>query len=352
MRGRESDQSGLFSYVSLEERVPKSHPLRRIRRYVDEALASLHEDFEGLYSDRGRPSIPPERLLKALLLQVLYSIRSERQLVEQLEYNLLFRWFVGLELDERVWDATTFSKNRNRLLEGEVSFRLFDAVLGQARKKGLLSKEHFTVDGTLIDAWASHRSFQPKDSDDDGDGSQFHGQRRSNQTHESKTDPDSRLARKGLGKEAKLSYQGNILIENRNGLIVETELRICGGRSETEAGLAMLERVTGAGRVTVGADKAYDTAAFVDGCRTLEVTPHVLQNTRGRRSRIDHRTTRHVGYQKSVNARPRVEGPIGWLKEYGLLRRPKFRGHEKVSWLFAFSAMVFNLVRLNTLEAA
>lgn len=351
MRGREADQSGLFSYVSLEERVPKSHPLRRIRRYVEEALSSMHEEFDILYSNRGRPSIPPERLLKALFLQVLYSIRSERQLVEQLDYNLLFRWFVGLELDDPVWNASTFTKNRERLLEGEVSFRLFDAVLSQARKKGLLSKEHFTVDGTLIEAWASHQSFQPKDPDDH-DGSQFHGQRRSNQTHESRTDPDSRLAKKGPGKEAKLSYQGNILIENRNGLIVETELVTCSGRAETEAGLEMLERLPGSHRVSVGADKGYDNATFVDGCRAIEVTPHVLQSTKGRRSRIDERTTRHVGYQQSVNARPRVEGPIGWLKEYGLLRRPKFRGKDKVSWIFTFSAMVFNLVRMNNLEAA
>ena len=352
MRGRDKSQSGLFSYVSLEDRIPSGHPLRRIRKYVDAALESLCEEFEELYSEKGRPSIAPERLLRALLLQVLYSIRSERQLVEQLNYNLLFRWFVGLELDDPVWNATTFTKNRDRLLKGEVSFRLFEAVLSQARGKRMLSKDHFTVDGTLIEAWASQQSFQPKDDSDPGDGSQFHGQRRSNKTHQSKTDPESRLARKGAGKEAKLSYQGNVVIENRNGLIVETELTICEGNAETNAGLQMLERLPGSHRVTVGADKAYDNTTFVEGCREREVTPHVMQSTKRRRSRIDKRTTRHAGYDQSVHARPRVEGPIGWLKEYGMLRRPKFRGRAKLEWTFTFAAMVFNLVRMNNLEPA
>ena len=350
MRGRGQSSGSLFSYVSLEERVPRRHPLRRVRAIVDEALASLSPRFEELYSKRGRPSVPPEHLLRALLLQVLYSVRSERQLMERLDFDLLFRWFVGLELDERVWNATTFTKNRDRLLDGDIAGEFFELVLARARRQRLLSRDHFTVDGTLIEAWASHKSFRPKD-DSDGDGSSFHGQKRKNETHASTTDPECRLMRKGRGKEARLAYQGNVLVENRNGLIVGAEVLIGDGAAETEGALRLLERVPGNHRVTVGADKLYDNESFVEGARALKATPHVIQNTKGRRSRIDGRTTRHQGYARSVNARPRIEGPFGWMKQYGLLRRPMFRGRRKMNWAMVWSAAAFNILRIAHLEA-
>jgi len=353
MRGTDSHQAELFSYVSLEDRIPSDHPIRRIRRIVDKALRSISGDLEEMYSSLGRPSIAPERLLRALLLQVLYSIRSERQLVEQLHYNLLFRWFVGLGMDDKVWNATTFTKNRDRFLEGEIAESFFKAILEQAARKHLLSRDHFTVDGTLIDAWASHQSFRPKDdSGGDSDGSSFRGQRRRNDTHESTTDPDSRLMRKGAGKEAKLSYQGNVLTENRNTLIVGAEVVIATGHAETDAALEMLAEIEGNRRATVGADKGYDNANFVDGARELNVTPHVNQSTNGRASRIDGRTTRHDGYAVSLGKRPLVEGPIGWLKQYGLMRRPMFRGLAKMRWAFAFSAATFNVLRLSNLTVS
>lgn len=355
MRGSETQQGSMFSYVDLESRIPKSHPLRQIRKLVDTALEEMSVRFDELYATKlGRPSIPPERLLRALLLQVLFSIRSERQLMEQLNYNLLFRWFVGLGIDDRVWAPTTFTKNRDRLLKGEVAHAFFSAVLAQAEKRRLLSQDHFTVDGTLIDAWASHKSFRPKDEDTkppDG-GSDFRGKRRANDTHQSTTDPESRLARKGRGKEAKLSFSGHILVENRNGLIVNTEVDVVKGNSETLAGLKMLEQLAGNRRVTVGADKAYDNATFVDGARELRATPHVAQNTTNRRSRIDKRTTRHGSYQASLAKRPRVEAPFGWLKQYGLQRRPMFRGVERISWAFTFAAATFNVLRMSNLMAS
>lgn len=351
MRGNSQSSRSLFSYVSLEERVPRRHPLRRVRAIVDEALTSLSPRFEELYSKRGRPSVPPEHLLRALLLQVLYSVRSERQLMERLEFDMLFRWFVGLELDERVWNATTFTKNRDRLLDGDIAGEFFELVLARARRQRLLSRDHFTVDGTLIEAWASHKSFRPKD-DSDGDGSSFHGQKRKNETHASTTDPECRLMRRGRGKEARLAYQGNVLVENRNGLIVGAEVLIGDGAAETEGALRLLERVPGNHRVTVGADKLYDNESFVEGARALKATPHVIQNTKGRRSRIDGRTTRHQGYARSVNARPRIEGPFGWMKQYGLLRRPMFRGRRKMNWAMVWSAAVFNILRIAHLEAA
>jgi transposase len=353
MRGSESQQGSMFSYVDLESRIPRSHPLRRIRRLVDKALGEMSARFDELYASCGRPSIPPERLLRALLLQILFSVRSERQLMEQLDYNLLFRWFVGLGIDDRVWNPTTFTKNRDRLLEGEVSEAFFRAILAQAEGRGLLSKEHFTVDGTLIDAWASHKSFRPKDEDSpppDG-GADFRGQKRKNDTHQSTTDPQARLSRKGPGKEAKLSYGGHILVENRNGMIVDTEVDVVTGNGETTAGLAMLERVPGNHRVTIAADKGYDTRTFVDGARCLRATPHVAQNTSNRRSRIDGRTTRHSGYTASMAKRPRVEAPFGWLKQYGLQRRPMFRGVERIRWAFTFAAATFNVLRLSNLTA-
>ncbi len=353
MRGSEDQQGSMFSYVDLESRIPASHPLRRIRRLVDQALGEMSSRFDELYARRGRPSIPPERLLRALLVQVLYSVRSERQLMEQLNYNLLFRWFVGLGIDDRVWDATTFTKNRDRLLEGEVAEAFFREVLSQAKQRHLLSQEHFTVDGTLIDAWASHKSFRPKDEDTkppDG-GADFRGKRRSNETHQSTTNPQARLSRKGPGKEAKLSYGGHILVENRNGLIVDTQVGIVTGDGETVAGLALLERLPGNHRVTVGADKNYDNQTFVQGARDLRATPHVAQNTTNRKSRIDARTTRHSGYQASLAKRPRVEAPFGWIKQYGLQRRPMFRGVERVRWAFTFTAAAFNVLRLSNLMA-
>lgn len=354
MRGSESQQGSMFSYVDLEQRIPKDHPLRRIRRLVDEALSEMSGRFDAIYASSGRPSIPPERLLRALLIQVLFSVRSERQLIEQLEYNLLFRWFVGLGIDDRVWNPTTFCKNRDRLLEGEIAEELFSAVLSQAEDRELLSQDHFSVDGTLIDAWASHKSFRPTDEETkppDG-GAAFRGQKRSNKTHASTTDPESRLSRKGPGKEAKLSYRGNILVENRHGMIVNTQVDIVTGNGETMAALAMLEQVPGTHRVTVGADKGYDNQAFVECARDLKATPHVAQSTKNRRSRIDGRTTRHRGYEISLAKRPRVEAPFGWLKQYGLQRRPMFRGVRRIGWAFTFAAATFNLLRMANLSAS
>lgn len=324
MRGDDRQQSDLFIYGSLEERVPKEHPLRPIRAMADIALEALSPRFAELYSKTGRPSIAPEKLLRALLVQLLYSIRSERLLMEQLEYNMLFRWFVGLSMNEAVWNHAVFSKNRERLLEGEIANEFFAVVVEQARAMRLLSDEHFTVDGTLIEAWASHKSFRPKDiTDDTGGGGNFHGSKRRNETHESKTDPEARLFRKGRGKEAKLCYMGHVLTENRNGLVVDVELTSADGRAERDAGLAMASRLPGGQRrVTLGADKGYDTQAFVEALRELNVTPHVAQNTSGRRSRIDERTTRHASYTVSQRKRKRVEEVFGWIKTTALLFIP------------------------------
>jgi transposase len=346
----------MFSYLSPEERVPAKHPLRPIRLMVDDALKSLSRAFSRLYSAYGRPSIPPEKLLRALLLQVLYTIRSERMLMEQLEYNLLFRWFVGLNMDEAVWVPTVFSKNRDRLLEGDVAEKFFQLVLIQARAADLHSDEHFSVDGTLIEAWASHKSFQRKDQptlppDDPGNPTvDFHGEKRSNDTHESTTDPDARLARKSGGDEAKLAYCGNLMIENRNGLVVDTELLQCNGTAERDAAMLMAERVEGTGRITVAADKAYDTKDFVSEMRGMNVTPHVSQNTkRSGGSAIDGRTTRHEGYQISQRKRKRIEEVFGWAKTVGTLRKTRHRGLETVRWVFTFTATAYNLVRMRNL---
>jgi transposase len=346
----------MFSYLSPEERVPAKHPLRPIRLLVDDALKSLSAAFSRLYSAYGRPSIPPEKLLRALLLQVLYTVRSERMLMEQLEYNLLFRWFVGLNMDEAVWVPTVFTKNRDRLLEGDVAEKFFQLVLTQARVADLLSDEHFSVDGTLIEAWASHKSFQRKDQptpppDDPGNPTvDFHGEKRSNDTHESTTDPDARLARKSGGHEAKLAYFGNVMIENRNGLVVDTELLQCNGTVERDAAMLMAERVEGTGRITVAADKAYDTKDFVSEMRGMNVTPHVSQNTkRTGGSAIDGRTTRHEGYQVSQRKRKRIEEVFGWIKTVGTLRKTRHRGLETVRWVFTFTATAYNLVRMRNL---
>jgi transposase len=347
----------MFSYLSPEQRVPERHPLRLIRALVDVALKALSVSFERIYSATGRPSIPPEKLLRALLLQVLYSVRSERLLMEQLEYNLLFRWFIGLNMDEPVWVASVFSKNRERLLEGDIAEKFFALVLEQARDADLLSDEHFSVDGTLIEAWASQKSFQRKDrpapppSDDPGNPTvNFHGEQRRNDTHESTTDPDARLARKSSSHESKLSYCGNVMIENRNGLVVDTELFQCNGTAERDAAMVMAERIEGNGRVTVAGDKGYDTKEFVREMRGLNVTPHVAQNEkRPGGSAIDERTTRHAGYQISQQKRKRIEEVFGWMKTVGMLRKTRHRGVFKVGWVFTFVATAYNLVRMRNL---
>lgn len=317
MRGRQSSQGAMFSYVSLEERVPAKHPLRAIRAVVDEVLAGMDGAFAGLYASTGRPSIPPEQVLKALLLQAFYSIRSERQLVEQLDFNLLFRWFVGLGIDDAIWHPTVFTKNRDRLLAGDVAGAFLGAVVAHARVKGLLSDEHFSVDGTLIEAWASVKSFRPKDGGGEPPGPgrngerDFHGERRRNDTHVSVTDPEARLFRKGRGKEAKLSFMGHVLMENRNGLVVGATLTQASGFAERGAAVALIGAMPGRHRITVGADKGYDTADFVADLRTFKATPHVARNTAGRRSRIDARTTRHPGYTLSQRCRKRIEEVFG-----------------------------------------
>jgi transposase len=347
----------MFSYLSPEERVPETHPLRAIRRMTDEALGGLSAKFDELYSAIGRPSIAPEKLLRGLLLQILYTVRSERLLMEQLQYNLLFRWFVGLNMDEPVWVATVFSKNRDRLLEGEIASLFFAGVLAQARGADLLSDEHFSVDGTLIEAWAGQKSFQRKDCsekpspDDPGNPTvDFHGEKRSNDTHASTTDADARLARKSGGHEAKLAYCGNVLIENRNGLVVEAELLQANGTAERDAALLMTARIEGSQRVTVAADKGYDTNNFVREMRGMNVTPHVAQNEkRPGGSAIDKRTTRHPGYKVSQIKRKRIEEVFGWLKTVGMLRKTRHRGVHKVGWVFTFAAAAYNLVRMRKL---
>ena len=360
MRGDDLQQDAMFSYVSPERRVPTDHPLRPIRQMVDQVLRSLSPRFARLYSRTGRPSIAPEKLLRTLLLQVLYTVRSERLLLEQLDYNLLFRWFVGLNMDDPVWDATVFSKNRQRLLEGAIAQAFFEQVLKLARQQDLLSDEHFTVDGTLIEAWAGQKSFQKKDSpagpppDDPGNPTvDFHREKRSNQTHQSKTDPEARLYKKGPGKEAKLSYQGQVLMENRNGLVTGTRLTQATGTAEREAAVDMAEQITGRGRhrITVGADKAYETQDFVERLRDLNITPHVAKNTSNRSSAIDGRTTRHAGYALSQRKRKRVEEIFGWIKTVGLMRKTRHRGLARVGWMFTFTAAAYNLVRIRNLSA-
>ena len=358
MRGDDRQQAGMWSYLSPEQRVPADHPLRPIRAMVDTVLAELSPEFAKLYSPVGRPSIPPEKLLRALLLQVLYSTRSERLLMEQLDYNLLFRWFVGLNMDDPIWDPTVFTKNRERLLAGDIAQIFFARVLAQARERGFLSDEHFTVDGTLIEAWASLKSFQKKNTpsappDDPGNPTvDFHGERRSNVTHVSTTDADARLARKGKGQAAQLSYQGHVLMENRHGLAVEGCVTRASGYGERAAALEMLGHLGSAGRIRVGADKGYDTRDFVAALRLLQVTPHVAQNTSHRTSAIDQRTTRHAGYVESQRKRKRVEEIFGWLKTIGLLRKTRHRGRRRVNWMFVFGLAAYNLVRIRNLTEA
>src|SRR5450432_7109 len=360
MRGGDVQQSAMFSYLTPEQRVPTDHPLRAIRQICDKILVELSGLFATMYSEIGRPSVPPEKLLRALLLQVLYTVGSERMLMEQLDYNLLFRWFVGLNMDDAVWHVTVYTKNRDRLLQADVAKRFFELVVAEAQRLNLMSDEHFTVDGTLLEACASLKSFKKVDAgeeppvDDPGNPTvDFHGEKRSNQTHESTTDADALLARKGSGKEAKLSYNGNLLTENRNGLIVNTEVFPANGLAERAAAMAMLEQIPGNHQVTVGADKGYDTRDFVAECRHMQVTPHVAQNTkRNGGSAIDARTTRHGGYAVSQKKRKRIEECFGWMKTIALMRKVRHRGIEKVGWVFTFAAAAYNLVRMRNLLAS
>jgi len=379
MRGGDRQQQAMFSYLSPEQRVPHDHPLRIIRTLVDGVLRELSPRLNTIYSQIGRPSIPPEHLLRALLLQILYTVRSERLLMEQLEYNMLFRWFVGLNMDEPVWDHSTYSKNRDRFLAGDVAQAFFNQVLAEARERDLVSDEHFTVDATLLEAWAGMKTFRPKDEppttppDDPGNPTvDFHGERRSNATHESTTDPDARLYRRSKGREAKLSYMAHVVMENRNGLVVQVQATSATGTAEAQTaetlveqvivgaamatgtvdkGLAeeLVEQLAGNQRRTVAADKAFDTADFVAGMRALNVTPHIAQNDTARRSAIDERTTRHPGYAISQRFRKRVEEGFGWLKTIGLLRKLRHRGTDRVDWIVVFSTAIYNLVRIRTL---
>jgi transposase len=370
MRGVDEQTAGLFSYVRCEARVPKDHPLRPIRSIVDEALEVLSGDFEQLYAKTGRPSIAPEKLLRALLLQAFYSIRSERQLMEQLDYNLLFRWFVGLAMDAAVWDPTVFTKNRDRLLEGDVAAKFLAAVLGQPRVAALLSDDHFSVDGTLIEAWASIKSFRPKDGSDEPPGPgrnaerNFHGQKRSNQTHESTTDPEAKLYRKGDGQPAKLCFMGHVLMENRNALLVAAHLDQASGVAERMAALSLVDAhcppasSTRRRRITLGADKAYDVETFIAALRERNVTPHIAidghltKTGKRRKTAIDARTTRHPGYAASQIIRKRIEEAFGWIKTVAVLRKTRHRGVARVGWMFTLSAAAYNLVRIPKLLAA
>ena len=356
VKGSDQIQPSLMATINLESYVAEDHKLRSIRTVVNSILIDCQPEFELMYSKIGRPSIAPEKLLRALLLMVLYSIPSETRLMEHIRYNLLFRWFVGLDADEEVWDVTVFTKNRNRLLEAEVSRLFFEGVKSHAKARRLMSEDHFSVDGTLLEAWASFKSIQPIPKNDDtkkpppGSGGSnpdvdFKGETRTNATHRSVTEPDSRLARKGKGKEAKLCLSGNVLMENRNGLIVDAEVLLVEGNHELDAALALLGEHASKGS-TVGADKLYDCAEFVDGCRKIGVTPHVAQNDKNRASRIDARTTKHAGYDVSQRKRKRIEEIFGWMKTVGGLRKLRYRGKRRINWIFVFCSAAFNLIRM------
>ena len=360
MRGSDERSGSLFSYVDLEERVRRDHPLRAIRLLVNETLASMEREFAALYAGIGRPSIAPEKLLRAMLLQAFYSVRSERLLMERLEFDLLFRWFVGIGVDEQAWDHSTFSKNRDRLLDGAVAARFLATLMAQPKVKRLLSTDNFSVDGTLIQAWASTKSLKPVGGPDDptppsggrNAETNFRGETRSNMTHASTTDPDAKIYRKGPGMEAKLAFLGHALMENRNGLLIDACLTPAGGHAERLAALAMIERrADRPTAVTLGADKGYDAADFVNELRSMNVCPHVARNTT-RRSAIDGRTTRHAGYVASQRIRKRIEEAFGWMKSVGGMRRPMLRGTDRVGWAFTFAASAYNLIRLPKLIEA
>jgi transposase len=370
MRGPDHQTSHLGGYVNPEAMVPPEHPLRAIRPLVNAALEHLSAAFDPIYSPIGRPSIPPEQLLRALLLQAFFTIRSERQLMEQLTYNILFRWFVGLSIEVPVWDVTVFTKNRDRLLEGGIAYGFLQAILADPQVKRLLSNDHVSVDGTLIDAWASMKSFRPKDGSGEPPGPgrngerDFHGEKRRNETHASTTDPDARLSKKADGQASKLCYmgkagprfhqaklggmarRGHVVIENRHGLVVDTCTTLATGTAEREAAVAMIATIPGQHRITVGADKAYDTADFVADMRDLGATPHVTQNDKARRSAIDGRTTRHAGYQVSLRVRKRIEAVFGWMKTIGGQRKTRYRGTPLGGWMFTLSAAADDLIRL------
>ena len=359
MRGDRDHQAEMLLALTIEEFVPANHPIRRIKPIVESALSRLSSRFDEMYAERGRPSIPPEQLLKASLLIALFSVRSERQFCERLRYDLLFKWFLDLNLRDAGFDASTFSKNRKRLLEHEVADRFFAEVVAEAKRRRLLSADHFTVDGTLLEAWASLKSYRPRDEHDDqppGGGGRnpdvdFRGQRRKRETHASRTDPEAQLATKGSGQAAKLCYMGHVLTENRNGLIVGVELTEADGFAERTAALTLLDRCV-SGRATLGADRGYDTRDFVADCRRRKVTPHVAQNVRGRRSAIDRRTTQHSGYEVSQRLRKRVEEAFGWKKTVGGLRKLRYIGRARNAFCFTLSASAYNLVRMAKLELA
>lgn len=364
MRGREAEDGGMFSYVSLEKRVPPDHPLRAIRSLADAALGKLSGRLDALYSTTGRPSIAPEMLLRATLLQAFFTVRSERQLMEQIDYNLLFRWFVGLGMDAPAWHATVFTHNRDRLLEADVAREFLSALLSLDGVKKLLSSEHFSVDGTLVEAWASMKSFRPKDGAGGPPGPgrngerDFHGEKRSNETHASTTDPDARLYRKADGQPSKLCYAGHVMMENRHGLAVDAALTHATGTAERDAVLTMLDRRSDPGRITLGADKAYDVSGFVDELRARKVVPHIAVNGtvsklgKVRKTKIDGRTTRHAGYATSLRIRKRIEEVFGWMKVQAGMAKTKLRGLAKVEAAFTFAAVAYNLIRLPKLLAA
>ncbi len=358
MRGADRQTAAMFSYLSPEAFVPPNHPLRAIRPLVNAALDRLSPDFAKIYAPFGRESIAPEKLLRALLLQAFFSVRSERQLMEQITYNIMFRWFVGLSMDAAVWDVTVFTKNRDRLLEGDIARRFLAAILVDPQVKPLLSDDHFSVDGTMIEAWASMKSFKPKDGSGEpptpGRNGEvdFRGEKRSNETHASTTDPDARLYKKAAGQAAKLCHLGHVLMENRNGLVVAAALTKATGTAEREAAIEMVGALDGSHRITLGGDKAYDTADFVAEMRELGVTPHVAQNTKGRRSAIDGRTTRHPGYAVSQTKRKRIEEVFGWIKSSAGFRKTRHRGTGRVGWMFTLNAAAYNLVRLPKLLGA
>lgn len=365
MRGNEKRSEGLFSYVRLEERIAADHPLRAIRALVEEVLGALTGKFDTLYSQVGRPSIPPEQLLKATLLQAFFTVRSERQLIEQIDYNMLFRWFVGLSMDDAVWDASTFSKNRDRLMQADVAQEFLAALLSLPQVKELLSSDHFSVDGTLIDAWASMKSFRPRDGSGSPPGEgrngerDFHKEKRSNETHASTTDADARLFRKGSGRESRLCFIGHALMENRNGLAVEADVSHATGTAERDTALQLVDRHNPQGRrITLAADKLFDVESFVTGLRSRNITPHITidgrisKTGRVRKTSIDGRTTRHPGYAISLRCRKRIEEIFGWAKTVGGGAKVKVRGLAKVKAVFTFAIAAYNLIRIPKLIAA